>query len=466
MRISDVITQDAQARDYHKAKTLLSSILRRLSFYERRLYHRLVPGQLWPGTKAAENLTSYLAAEDYSEKLIAYYRLDIDAFKSPKPGMLSQPVKVTMENLFPGLPAPCARQKTDTEQAILDNMTQAGIENRANVARSLLAYEIAYRAHQGWYMLFNTLTLQERHIGATFEKNSVYFKNYIRNFERALPGSDRDNKDHTYFAVVEHGGKTGRLHFHVIHFFKDLPPEAKDPNFGRRLPNYWEINYFKRFWKFGWVVPKMVRYSPLDAYGKRGWRWPLDRDTGRPYEIGSPQRLATYMAKYINKSFANKKDKDQWRTRKTQNLGLPLLAELLSTFTPQELLNVATHDTMTARLNNQPIPPALLRKAALRLYRNRQNRRSSENPLPTLAAMAKNLSTRPSPLHASNVSIQTLTENNLQNIGHTRIADTANTDTFEETARKLLAAADTINAKYFSRPTGAYGSASTNDYYR
>lgn len=453
MRITDITKADKDARHYQKAKSILHTIQRRMDFYKRRMPHRITPTTAIKAARACQDLRKYMDGE-------------INSSLSSRE-MINNPVKQTLEHIFENLPPPCKRNYTDYEIALIQQMNDTGINQRTGTHRTALSYEIAWAAKHNYFMLFNTLTVANGHMHETFAKESKIFKTYIRNFTRTLPGPKRDEKEHTYFACVEAGTQTGRLHIHVIHFFKDLPPTAQDPNLARYKPDYWEIIYFKHLWKH-FSVPKMVRYNPNDAYGKLKWRWPLDRKTQLPYEIGSPQRVASYMSKYINMSYENpKREKYLWRIRKSHNLGNKILEELLSTLTPQDLLNIATNDSISAKLNRQKIPPALLRLQALKMYNYKtknQNLQSTENHKMLLCKMVPNIASRPQPLQSSHASIHDLQTNNQQNIGITRIQTTSHGDTFEETQHKLKARAEQLNAYYFAEPTGAYGTTSTEDH--
>lgn len=455
MRITDVIRADPHARAYHKARTLLATIQRRLDFYSRRMSWRLTGVHLVRSSKAIEELKNMIENSDW----------EINSSLSSRE-ILKKPVKETVGEIFENLPEPSKRQYNDFEKELIKTMNETGVSQRTATYRTLLAYEIAWAAYHKKFMLFTTLTIQNGKMDETFSKESKVFKNYIRKFTQTLPKTNKTEQEHTYFACVEAGTKTGRLHIHIIHFFEKLPAEADDPNRGREKPNHWEITHFKQLWDYGWIVPKMVRYNPNDAYGILKWRWPLDRKTGLPYEIGSPQRLSSYMSKYINMTYDDpRRSKYLWRIRKSHNLGMKLIEELLSTLTLQDLLNIATNDAITAKLNRQKIPPQMLRIQALKLFNQKsQNQQYTEKTKSYLCKMVPNIASRPQPLQSSQGSIRELQTNNQQNIGITRIATTNPEDTFNETIQKLTKKAEQLNQKYFAEPWGAYGTTTTQDY--
>ena len=145
---------------------------------------------------------------------------------------------VSQSRYTPGKP-----QYTDLEQLIVQTMNETGKQARAKQARTLLSFEIAEKAQRGWYIIFNTLTVNSENYSKVFHRDSDDFQNYIRTVDRltcqAITGSKRrkpNNDYHTYFAVVEEGSQTGRLHIHVVHFLRKLPIKARDPNRGLRLP--------------------------------------------------------------------------------------------------------------------------------------------------------------------------------------------------------------------------------------
>lgn len=195
---------------------------------------------------------------------------------------------------------------------------------------SRAVFESAWRCgHQGWAMVFNTLTVTDEQI----VRGSLAWKAYVRHIDRDIArrcyGSVRAAKGHeyhTYFGVVERGGHGGRLHVHVLHWCKDVP-NARDPN--RRLVDHGrpaenrEIAGWKRYWPHGFSTPIAVRNSGADWYGRKGWLWPVQKRGTMlvPLEAKPYEALGMYMAKYIQ--VANKEE-DRWRVRTSKNLGLAI----------------------------------------------------------------------------------------------------------------------------------------------
>ena len=192
-------------------------------------------------------------------------------------------------------------------------------------------------AHKrGHYMVMNTLTVAPEHEDKVFAKGSMLYREYIRSVHRAVGKargmnkreSDKDRDMHRYCAVVERGSKTGRLHIHVLHTMKNLPPGSSDPN--PHIPG-WQprrrmIEAMRKYWKWGMTAPKALRYGWDDAFSRNGWRWPLETDkrTGltRPLKHGTIGQIVGYISKYIQKS---ERTGDRWRTRMSRNYGVEII---------------------------------------------------------------------------------------------------------------------------------------------
>lgn len=449
MRVTDVVKVSGPYRDLRKAQGLLHAISRRLDYWTGVSHRSLTPIHLLRAEFARKQLRAFVRNKGrHFQK--PHLRLDRDKFISSQ-GMLKATARTTMDHIFEGLRRPDRRSYSESEKAIYAHMHNlARIQKTANL-RTLLFYEIAYRTQQGWFMVFDTLTVEPHSYYKVFSQGSKAWQQYLRAVKRSSTGQ------HTYFACVEEGGKTSRLHIHCLHFFERLPLKAKDPNFGRQVPSQRELPCLKPLWEHGFSSPIMVRYSPADAWGRANYRWPYDTRTNDALRVKSPLALAAYMSKYISKSYISaKRDQYQWRTRKTQNLGQSVLLDLLSTLTSQDLLNIATMDSITATINNRRVPPELLRLAALKTYSQHQEK-SSKSTLPSLHVLANALPVRPSPLHFSTASIQASPANSQRSIGLTRITDSDDTDGFRDTQIRLNNEAKRIHAKYFATTTRLYG---------
>jgi hypothetical protein len=389
---------------------------------------------------------------------------------------LKRPVQETMDYVFTHLPTPKAAQHDELTAAMVTLMNNKGKDARAQQHEFNLASEIAYKSTATWYMVFNTLTVRNGAYNAVFSRDSREFKNYIRNFAREITQAEsgirnlagtawrsRDNENHSYFACVEEGSTGGRLHIHCLHFFRTLPDRWHDPNRGRQRPHLREISAIKGLWQHGHSSPIAVRYSPKDAYGLSGWRWPYDLKTNNSLRIGSPLKLGSYMSKYINKGYAScKRSKLLWRVRKTQQLGSHVMAELVSQLTPPALILLATDETIRLKLNNRTIPPQLLRQTALKRYQNLASTTPSKN-IRTLRALAENVSPRPSLLHSLRGSTTQTPLNNLRNT----ITSLTNECSLADTSKlrdEIAKARKEIDDKYYRRSFSGYGTTATTDF--
>lgn len=461
MNITDVATVDPTFKAYRRTITLAYSIEREAAYHQKVHPHAYSPAH----AKAAEAALASLNA------LNSALRLDSTELNSHTLGepLLRLPVRSILDSIFLGLPAPGRAQYTDLEQAVIDGMNTAGRQARAYAHQSRLAWEIAYRTKQGWFGVFNTLTVAPGNYHKVFSKRSRAFQDYIRKMDRifaqAAYGSIRNAKGkeyHTYFAVVEEGAKHGRLHIHVVHMFKALPPQCLDPNRALSRPARRELTGLKTHWPYGFSSPIMVRYSPQDAYGRKGFRWPIDSRTNAPLVIKSPLHLAGYLSKYITKSYHSKKRSELlWRIRKSQRLGQHVLTELLSTLTLPQLLAVASCRSLHPKLNNSRIPTRQLTQAALRTYNLRAA--SSKTPVSSLAEMGALIEPIPSLLTSLRGSTRTTQINSLQNATDTLTRIIKDADAFEQARGALKRAAKLINERYFHKGY-TYGTTSSADH--
>lgn len=465
VRLSDVTKASPEFRDWRKRVSLSESISKRLDYYRKHNRREI----RWSHEAAARGAICVL---DRSRPELCRSSLDLVAWvisTSLSSRMMEHRTKDIMAEIFKGLPQPRPAQHNDLEQQLVKQMNEAGQLKRANQHRFLLMCEIAYRTKQNWFMIFNTLTVDREHYYKVFSKESRDFYDYTRRMDNAIAeatfGSTRkkDGTDyHTYFACVEEGGDTGRLHIHILHFARQLPIACDDPNKGLPFPRLRELTILKALWRFGYSTPIMVRYSPNDAYGLAGYRWPLDPKTGGSLQVGSPLRVASYISKYITKGFNScNRDKLLWRVRKTQKLGLHLLQMFTSALSPTTNLILATDDTMIARWNRTKIPSPILRLMAIKTYLDQSTKNQSLMHLPQ---MAKHITPRPSPLHSLRVSTRARDVYNRQNTGAFTIETLLNEDAFNNAWQEIEKAASEIEAAYFPQTDGRYGTTATDDY--
>ena len=253
---------------------------------------------------------------------------------------------------------------------------------------------------EDWFPVFNTLTVDGHHYQEVWgdrREHCKVWQRYIKQIQRAIAsalglkeGEYRASDIHRYAAVVENGTEHGRLHIHVLHLCKELPPGTIDPNYGRKVPNYKEISTFKAFWKYGFSSPRAVRCSDRDSYGMRGWRWPVER-SGRDRRVLRPARLATvssvafYLGKYLAKGCndrANTVKENKWhfRTKMTQGLGMTPYTSAVKDMSPSELRRVCMEPMISARLKvkGHRVSQTMLARAAMREYLTRMQKRSGK----------------------------------------------------------------------------------------
>ena len=234
------------------------------------------------------------------------------------------------------------------------------------------------------------MTVHPAYYSSVFAENSLLFRDYLRRVDRAVARATfgsyrkarRSREDYyKYFAVIEPGGRTGRLHFHCVHFCRSLPQSwLVDPNpmaGGIRM----EIDAMKPMWQYGFSAPIAVRYSVRDAFGMSGWHFPCKYVNGVKEVLpqGNPARVWRYVAKYLTKVYNSpslngnpelQKGEWRWRIRMTRQLGMQLINQLMDT--PQNMMDMlsgAMHRKLKAvrAASTLPLPPVmLLRMTAMR----------------------------------------------------------------------------------------------------
>lgn len=251
-----------------------------------------------------------------------------------------------------------------------------------------------------WFLVFDTLTCDSHHYDKLWKDqvtHSAAWKRYTQKITRDVAkalglkkGTYKQRDIHRYVAVVEAGTQHGRLHIHVLHYLKELPRGATDPNFGRRVPNYLEISTFKTYWPYGHTTPRAVRFSNSDPYARRGWRWPVERskrnrDVYVPRRAGTIANVGNYLAKYISKDVSGinsvqKEQRWQFRTKMTHGFGKEVLRTLLDTLSLSELRKVCMEPLLIPQLRFQGHKPpmAMLKLEATRSYWKKMNSGTSK----------------------------------------------------------------------------------------
>ena len=257
-----------------------------------------------------------------------------------------------------------------------------------------LVQEAYLRKSQGWYPIFNTLTVDSRYMDIVFEKGSRIWRNHIRKIERAVRseafGSSRANPEEqviSYFAVVERGSATQRLHIHYLLWVKTLPLSWSDPNQrhsvsasgGEGTPILREIQQVKQFWSYGFSSPIAVRSGADDPYARIGWKWPVARDPQGNYsalKTSDIQAICYYVVKYITKDFnpdTNSGGK-LWRVRQNRTHGLIQIRAILKVIKSKHLFQFLQRVRIPIQFLGRWIPSKLIKWQSMKILLSRMRR--------------------------------------------------------------------------------------------
>lgn len=249
--------------------------------------------------------------------------------------------------------------------------------------------EMTNAFNMGWYIIFNTVTVDPENYSTVFEKGSDVWRKYINKIKRDVGNTTKNGiktklyKNYfNYAAVIEEGESTGRLHIHCLLFLKELIP-VKDPNYGLHPPRRREIDEYCDYWEYGHCQFIPIRFSNSDPYGKRGWTWPID-EIGQPIPSSSIEKIASYMTKYILKSVDNKGDAS-WRTKTSRNMGTLKIKTTLTTLNIKMVMALIRYRKApeSIHLSNIQVPFKIIRTLAVkelvhRLRKKRMPLRGSE----------------------------------------------------------------------------------------
>lgn len=344
---------------YHRAKTLLATLERKREY----LKDEIRPDHTQRLSSVKVDLKIFIS------------QLDNKEYKAETPKWVSWPVKDVVQYVFRDINRDSSPNHTALEREACNLMTELGRQKAVQYQKFLICSEIAYRASQNWYFVFNTLTVRQGEMENVFSPTSNAFKKYIQRISydvqkaHELAGGNAGDDTHTYFAVTEYGSQSGRLHIHCLHAMRALPLGARDPNLGRANPTQRQIERFRQYWRHGFSVPIAVRYNTRDAFGVDNWRWPMDAKTGLGLKAKSPLAIAGYMSKYVLKAYNDRKDY-KWRCKKNHQYGTQIINELVSQLTIKTMTTMLMEDRITATLNNGLVPKTLLRTTVLRRLQN------------------------------------------------------------------------------------------------
>lgn len=259
----------------------------------------------------------------------------------------------------------------------LEKLHQETLVARKSEWRWRLIEELTLREKQGWYIFFNTLTVDNKNYNDVFSKGSRAFSEYIRSVERSCYKSMfktwRDAQKvrvsdpwHTYFCVTERGAKTGRLHLHVIHCIREIPEKWKvDPNQGLNVPIRRNSIAFGKCWSHGYSNCIAVRFSSSDAWAKNNWRWPVKKVenqyvpiTGKP-----PAAVGNYMIKYLQKEVSGE---NLWRIKVNCSFGMTRMKKVISELGTEVLTDLLKLQKPMIKIRDYPIPRNILRRLMLK----------------------------------------------------------------------------------------------------
>lgn len=254
-------------------------------------------------------------------------------------------------------------------------------------AELLARLDLEFKERKGWYCVFNSLTVRPGSLSKVFSSGSSAWHDYIQKADRlfgisangswrsALRARSDGQEFHSYFAVVERGSLFGRLHIHVLHFIRVLPPNFADPNLGLAVPNRRQVECLRSLWQHGFSAPVAVRFSPGDAYGLKGWLWPAAINAGviSPLKVSSPGAMVSYIGKYLTKAYSleastwRRQSGKMWRARLSRNLGSSPIKEVVSKMSRLEVQSLLLSRSLPKVLSLR-IPRRLLRLSLVRKF--------------------------------------------------------------------------------------------------
>lgn len=266
---------------------------------------------------------------------------------------------------------------------MIEMMKQKMIEARKSELKWRLKSELRQRVNEGWYVVFNTLTVRTECMDEVFAKGSDAWRKYVGKISYHVNNSvDNDNNslcdNHSYFGVVERGDKTGRLHIHAVHCVRVLPEGCQDPNYGARVPYKRVIEEMRKFWTYGFSMPIAVRHGSGDAYAKIGWQWPvIDRIKCERLQPNSPDALAEYVSKYVNKAYEENVERI-WRTKMSRGFGNKVLERATSKMTTVQLRKgiMTRQSGLQMLVRGRSTPLTLMKKQATKEWMKRWKKKS------------------------------------------------------------------------------------------
>src|SRR5699024_3713878 len=143
-------------------------------------------------------------------------------------------------------------------------MEASTMKSRRGVAIQRLMNAMRQAHADGWFIVFDTLTLADDRLEA-FYANPNALRDYFRDIGRMVLAAEgrRANDSHAdcyqYFCVQQYRPADGQLDFDAVHDVRTLPPGCVDPNPGRRVRNRAQLNRSQNTWASGYSMPMAVR---------------------------------------------------------------------------------------------------------------------------------------------------------------------------------------------------------------
>ena len=332
------------------------------------------------------------------------------------------------------------RGQSEGEVRLLKALARANADNRVRFLVSRIKLEILQRNHEGWYIIMNNLTVANEYYEKVFYSNERVFEKYITRFKRYVriacdgkEGFKKGDAYHSYFAVVEAGGERGRLHFHCVHFCRQLPKGIIDPNIGRKIPDRRICDELRCLWPYGYSAPIAVRFSGMDNYARLGWRWPVEYKNGKPVAIkaSTGDALAHYVGDYITKAQHIRGWK--WKTRMSQGFGIFLIRKSMKNMSDETLMDhlITVSAPQHVTIKNLMLPMMEVRKEAVREFLLRLNSGKLNSKTLTIQRFLILLKQAPSIVEQYRILIQRKQSPRLPSTGITLTKNSNGTAIFE-----------------------------------
>ena len=362
-----------------------TALLRRSDcMYRRRKYLSVVVDK-FAGTAFEPALARLSERLDY---LKVNEHPPLGSYSQSNDDWISEQMHLTPEErdkiLIPRVVAPVNKDDPSLVDQALTIMAGSSERSRRQSQVWRAAQQAKWAEQRGWYPVFDTLTIDNSHYSHAVDVVTQGWTDYkraiTREVGRQVYGSWRQASKHPqsdyvhHMCVVEQGKRTGRLHLHVLWFFRDLPQSwRRDPNAYDRTARKRSITAMRKYWPFGFVTEHIaVRTHPGDVYGQLGWTWPVDKRTNKGLRSSTLDAIGAYMSKYMSKSFGYR-----FRTRFSRGFGVQKLREQIWQIASRRQSRWLLRPMSSIREMEYPvthrslirIPPLLLQRESRRIRR-------------------------------------------------------------------------------------------------